>query len=85
MPTNAPGYLTRRYKRSRRRIVQQLGGRCAECFEAENLEIHHRQDCHAGTGRGREERVKGWKKCMVKNGLVLLCRKCHTASHWGGK
>jgi len=86
MVTNKPGYMRQYHKRGRRRIVQQLGGRCSECHTTDNIEIHHRNGCvMSGSGRGRTERLKDWRLEIQINGIILLCRDCHYESEWGSR
>lgn len=70
-------YLKKKYATVRAEVVSQLGGQCAKCGSAENLEIDHIDPKQKSFSVGaamlhkRERLMKEIGKCQ------LLCEACH--------
>ncbi len=65
-------YVKRRWKQ----LIEDSGGKCAQCPSAEKLEFAHLEPTGLrGRGRGRKERLFDILKHPEK--YVLLCGYCH--------
>ena len=67
---------TPEWKKIRKEVIEEAGGRCRLCNSDEKLQVHHRiynEDCAAGI--------------ESKQDLTVLCGRCHLTFHraqWRG-
>ena len=72
MANRANEWIKRRWKQ----LVEDSGGKCAQCPSTEHLEFAHLEPTGlSGAGRGRKERLYNILKHPEK--YVLLCIHCH--------
>lgn len=69
-------YMINRYRRRRKELIKQLGGKCRDCGTKKRLEFHHTEKKDFWVGKrlhtiSEAELQKEIKKC------VLLCCSCH--------
>lgn len=81
MPTNKPGYIHQYFARERARIIEHLGGRCAQCGAGGVLQIHHLEPLNGNRPEGELNRLTEWKRHLEN--LQLLCPICHLDAHNG--
>lgn len=84
MPSNSKEYRRAYYKRRRKEVIEELGGKCDNCDAITDLEIDHKNGYngkHSPNGsRGGERNL--WDaikliKAGRKNELRLLCKPCN--------
>lgn len=64
--------------RARARLVQDLGGRCAECGSADDLEIDHKHGRDYDVAElGSAERVCRYRREARAGLLRVLCKPCN--------
>lgn len=74
-------YFRNRYKKTKQKYVNILGGKCSVCGSIKNLEFHHidKDDKEVSIGKimsfNETTVLKELKKC------VLLCHNCHVQHH----
>lgn len=74
-------YFSEYYKRRREEYISLLGGACAECGSAQQLQFHHIDEKNKSFSIGKlmnfskETSLQELKKC------VLLCSTCHKKLH----
>lgn len=69
-------YMINRYRRRRRDLVKQLGGKCRDCGTKKRLEFHHTEKKDFWVG----ERLHTISEVRLQEEIkkcVLLCRQCH--------
>jgi 5-methylcytosine-specific restriction endonuclease McrA len=59
------------------KIMDALGGRCAECGTYQYLQIHHIKGHNLSPGRPFAERLRDWKEQLKAGNLILFCVECH--------
>lgn len=65
-------------KCARLRLIQQLGGKCAQCGSVERLEINHIQGTEKDLSRmSPSARVCLYRKEAKQGKLNVLCRACN--------
>lgn len=71
-----PNYMNVWIRKSRKKLIQDYGGKCSKCKSIFNLEFAHvSQTKLFGRGRGRKERYYDIINNPTK--YILLCNKCH--------
>lgn len=68
------------YHRTRKKLIEALGGRCSKCGINENLEFHHinGDGLHGIGGWGQLYEVRDR---IDDHSIILLCRECHKEAH----
>jgi 5-methylcytosine-specific restriction endonuclease McrA len=83
MPTNRRDYIAAYFARERARLVEFLGGQCAQCGTTCDLQFHHINPLNGNRPTGKLNRLTEWKKHL--DNLQLLCPVCHLDAHNGVK
>ena len=83
MSTNKPGYNRLYFHVERQKIINALGGICAECDSIITLEIHHIDASKKRKVNGSLDRLTEWKENF--DNLQVLCSDCHREFHCGKK
>jgi hypothetical protein len=68
-------YFIRYRKRLKRRARTIFANRCCACWQKENLEFSHREQCNLGEGRGSKERYADILNHPEE--YLLFCHDCH--------
>ena len=62
----------------RRKLIEQLGGKCLQCSAVEKLEFHHlRPRTWVAAQLNRWQRLAEYKREAARGEIVLLCKPCN--------
>jgi hypothetical protein len=82
-------YMRKRYHDKRKKLIEELGGKCVSCGITENLHIDHidskRKKENGGFRAADVHSISEARLEQHKDNLQLLCEKCHkekTQSNW---